>query len=144
MTDRDILADALPTPIEALDPAVEAVPAIVRRRLAPAMPQDRLFAAIGTAVIVLIGGLLRLIGLGHPPGKIFDEIYYATEGDDLIRHGVEWNHTNNTGDFVVHPPLGKWLIGFGIWISERFPSLTPEFGWRIAPMLFGTGVIWMT
>jgi dolichyl-phosphate-mannose-protein mannosyltransferase len=90
-----------------------SVPAIVRRRLAPDRPDDRVFGWVGTAVVVLIAGTLRLLGLSHPPGKIFDEVYYATEGDDLFRHGVAWNAANDTGDFVVHPPLGKWLIGSG-------------------------------
>ena len=73
-----------------------------------------------------------------PPGKIFDEIYYATEGHDLFKHGVEWNATSNTGDFVVHPPLGKWIIGVGEWIFEY-----NEFGWRIMPAVFGTLAILM-
>ncbi len=95
------------------------VPQVVRRRLDPPMPDDRGFSWIGTGVVVAIAAALRLIGLSHPPGKIFDEIYYATEGNDLIQHGVEWNHTLNTGDFVVHPPLGKWLIGVGEWVFQR-------------------------
>src|SRR5262245_22532219 len=96
-----------------------AVPEIVRRRLAPRMPDDNVFSWIGTAVVVAIAGIIRLVGLSHPPGKIFDEIYYATEGNDLFRHGVEWNATQNSGDFVVHPPLGKWLIGTGEWFFHR-------------------------
>jgi hypothetical protein len=129
-------------------PAVQ-IPAIVRRRLAPEQPTDRLVANVGTAVVVLLALVLRLIGLGHPKGKIFDEIYYATEGDDLIHHGVEWNHTTHTGDFVVHPPLGKWLIGLGEYLSRELKHLTGwnfltlEFGWRIMPAIFGTLAIWL-
>jgi dolichyl-phosphate-mannose-protein mannosyltransferase len=115
-----------------------SVPEAVRRRLAPTLPDDRLFSWVVTIFITVIAGVLRLIGLAHPqPGatqdKIFDEIYYATEGHDMITHGVEWNATNNTGDFVVHPPLGKWIIGFGEWITHY-----NSFGWRIMPMVFGT------
>lgn len=101
------------------DPARVAVPEIVRRRLAPKLPDDRTFAWIGTAAVTILAGVLRLVGLSHPPGKIFDEIYYATEGNDLFRHGVEWNAAQNTGDFVVHPSLGKWLIGTGEWFFAR-------------------------
>ena len=58
----------------------------------PKLPDDRAFAWIGTAVVVAIAGVLRLVGLrATRPGKIFDEIYYATEGNDLFTHGVEWN-----------------------------------------------------
>ena len=35
--------------------------------------------------------MLRLAQLDQPAGKVFDEIYYATEGWDLLEHGVEWN-----------------------------------------------------
>jgi len=109
------------------------VPEIVRRRLAPEMPSDGWFSWIGTLVVVAIAGVLRFVNLSKPPGKIFDEIYYATEGHDMITHGVEWNATTNTGDFVVHPPLGKWLIGVGEWLFKY-----NEFGWRFMPAVFGT------
>jgi dolichyl-phosphate-mannose-protein mannosyltransferase len=104
-----------------------------RRRLAPPLPTDRLGSWLATGVIVLIAGVLRLVGLGWPKGKIFDEVYYATEGHDLLQHGVEWNATNNNGDFVVHPPLGKWLIGLGEWVFGY-----NEFGWRISAAVAGT------
>jgi dolichyl-phosphate-mannose-protein mannosyltransferase len=109
---------------------------MVRRRLVPPMPDDRWGSWLATGVVVLIGAILRLVGLGWPKGKIFDEIYYATEGHDLFTHGVEWNATNNNGDFVVHPPLGKWIIGVGEWLFGY-----NEFGWRIAAAVFGIGSI---
>jgi dolichyl-phosphate-mannose-protein mannosyltransferase len=131
----DVDAGAPASPAPATRPAV---PDVVRRRLAPEMPDDRLLAWVGTAVVVAISAVLRLVGLAHPNpsqnnGKIFDEIYYATEGHDLFTHGVEWNATTNTGDFVVHPPLGKWLIGVGEWMFSY-----STFGWRFMPMIFGT------
>jgi dolichyl-phosphate-mannose-protein mannosyltransferase len=109
------------------------VPAIVRRRLDPKMPDDTVLSWVGTLLVTVIAGVLRFMNLGHPPGKIFDEIYYATEGHDLLVHGIEWNAANNTGDFVVHPPLGKWLIGFGEWMFKY-----NEFGWRFMPAVVGT------
>ena len=114
------------------------IPDVVRRRLAPALPNDRLFSWAATLLITFVAFVLRLIGLAHPQpaetqDKIFDEIYYATEGHDLFKHGVEWNAQTNTGDFVVHPPLGKWIIGLG---EQIFGYNT--FGWRIMPAVFGT------
>ncbi|HEV7897371.1 MAG TPA: phospholipid carrier-dependent glycosyltransferase [Planosporangium sp.] len=109
-----------------------SVPEPVRRRLLPRVGRDPR-SWLATAVIVIIAGALRLIGLANPPGKIFDETYYATEGQELFDHGVEWRPENNAGDFVVHPPLGKWIIGAGEWLWGR-----NEFGWRIAAALFGT------
>ncbi|MBO0870459.1 MAG: phospholipid carrier-dependent glycosyltransferase [Micromonosporaceae bacterium] len=99
------------------------------------MPNDSFWSWIATFVIVVIGAVLRLVDLGWPPGKIFDEVYYATEGDDLFQHGVEWNHSANNADYVVHPPLGKWLIGLGEWAFRG--HFNAEFGWRIAPAIAG-------
>ncbi|HKT06248.1 MAG TPA: phospholipid carrier-dependent glycosyltransferase [Rugosimonospora sp.] len=108
-------------------------PDVQRRRLGPSLPDDRFASWLGTGVVVFIAAVLRLVGLGWPKGKIFDEVYYATEGHDLLVHGVEWNATNNNGDFVVHPPLGKWIIGLGEWIFGY-----NEFGWRISAAVAGT------
>jgi dolichyl-phosphate-mannose-protein mannosyltransferase len=118
-----------------------AVPDPVRRRLAPRIGRDPR-SWLATGVIVLIAGALRVIGLAHPPGKIFDETYYATEGQELFDHGVEWRPEDNRGDFVVHPPLGKWIIGTGEWLFGRNGHggwlSHGEFGWRIAAAVFGT------
>ncbi|HEX5541720.1 MAG TPA: phospholipid carrier-dependent glycosyltransferase [Micromonospora sp.] len=126
------------------------VPGIIRRRLAPADARLDRWSWAATGVVVLIAALLRLVGLGHPKGKIFDEIYYARDGWALIDRGVEWNYQDNTASFVVHPPLGKWLIGLGEWAfgysdtehgitaAGHLVTLSPEVGWRISAALFGT------
>ncbi|NJC69406.1 phospholipid carrier-dependent glycosyltransferase [Planosporangium thailandense] len=123
------------------DDAVPAVPEAVRRRLLPRVgPDPRSWVATG--VIVLIALALRLIGLAHPRGKIFDETYYATEGQELFDHNVEWKPETSSGDFVVHPPLGKWIIGVGEWLFGRDGHghwlTNGEFGWRISAVVFGT------
>ncbi|HEU4425135.1 MAG TPA: phospholipid carrier-dependent glycosyltransferase [Pilimelia sp.] len=107
---------------------------MVRRRLAPrrATREQYVYSWIGTGVVTVIAAILRLIGLDHPKGKIFDETYYATEGWGLINHGVEWNEKDNTAAYVVHPPLGKWAIGLGEWIFGY-----DEFGWRISAVVAG-------
>jgi dolichyl-phosphate-mannose-protein mannosyltransferase len=111
----------------------------LRDRLAQGLPADR-YSWLATGLIVFVAGILRLVGIGHPPGKIFDEIYYATEGAELFQHGVEWRPETNTGDYVVHPPLGKWLIGLGEWVYAQL-SGTPfgetETGWRISAAVAG-------
>jgi dolichyl-phosphate-mannose--protein O-mannosyl transferase len=122
-------------------PLLSPVPEQVRRRLEPRAARDPK-SWLPTGVVVLIAAALRFISLAHPPGKIFDEIYYATEGQELFDHGVEWRPQDNRGDFVVHPPLGKWLIGVGEWLFGRGGHggwLTHgEFGWRISAAVFGT------
>ena len=109
------------------------------------------------AWVVAIAAILRFVKLGFPPELVFDELYYANEGQELLDHGVEWrydydearNITADHGvDFVVHPPLGKWLIGIGIWIARQFgdaPVYTSissgSFGWRLMPAIFGVASV---
>ena len=82
-----------------------------------------------------IGALFRLWHLASIKGFIFDEIYYAKDAHSLIQHGVELT-ANGAPDFIVHPPMGKWLIGLGI---QAFGF--NEFGWRIAAALIGSASI---
>ena len=101
-----------------------------------------------TGVVGVIAALLRLIGLNHPKTLMFDEIYYVKDAYSLWRLGYEgsWAHNSDAafaaGDFsglsdeaayVVHPQLGKWLIGAGM---EVFGPASP-FGWRIMPAIAG-------
>jgi dolichyl-phosphate-mannose-protein mannosyltransferase len=116
---------------EAADQA-PAVPEITRRRLAPPMPSDGWQSWVATAVVVAIAATLRLVRLGRPKGQIFDEIYYAVDARHLLQHGVEWDDNSHTGSFVVHPPLGKWIIGLG---EKAFGY--HEFGWRISAVVAG-------
>nr|WP_229783704.1 glycosyltransferase family 39 protein [Pilimelia anulata] len=108
---------------------------MTRRRLTPYPAGARAYAWswLPTLVVTAIAGMLRVIGLGSPKGKIFDETYYATEAHGLLSYGVEWNFEQNTAAYVVHPPLGKWLIAVG----ERLFGYD-EFGWRIAAAAAGT------
>ena len=115
------------------DPA--GIPAVTRRRLSGmwATRREYLWSWVATALVTLIAGALRLVNLGHPKGKIFDEVYYATEGWALVNRGVEWNEKDNVASYVVHPPLGKWLIGLG-----ELAFGYNEFGWRIGAAVAGT------
>ncbi len=116
----------------AAEPGRTPVPELTRRRLVPPMPADGALSWIATGLITAAAAIIRLVGLSKPTGMIFDEIYYAPEGQDLIHHGVEWDRANNTGAFVVHPPLGKWLIGGAQAIFGEH-----EFGWRFASAVAG-------
>ncbi|WDZ86719.1 phospholipid carrier-dependent glycosyltransferase [Micromonospora cathayae] len=126
------------------------LPDVVRRRLATIDGRLDGNSWLATAVVVAIAAILRLVGLSDIKGKIFDEVYYARDGWALVEHGVEWNFKDNAPSYVVHPPLGKWLIGLGEWafgyqdaehnISVPGALLTtaPEFGWRISAVIAGT------
>lgn len=90
--------------------------------------------AIAPLVIALFSFILRIKDLGRPQGFVFDEVYYVDGARDLLKYGVEV--TGDKPEFIVHPPLGKWLIALGIkFFGDR------EFGWRIASAIIGTLLI---
>ena len=149
MVTSGVLTEPQPT-VESDDPPLPvlpvaesddlAVPETTRRRLAKWRDRDPL-SWVYIAIVVLIGAALRLINLAHPKGKIFDEVYYAIEGNSMLHHGVEWDvkvdngveTVQNSAKYVVHPPLGKWCIALGEWIFGY-----NEFGWRISAAVFGS------
>jgi dolichyl-phosphate-mannose--protein O-mannosyl transferase len=86
-----------------------------------------------TALVTVLAGFTRFWAVGYPHGKNFDEVYYATEAKELLRYGYE---DNRGYMFIVHPPVGKWLIG----LSSHFwhsPQHLDAFGWRVAPAVAG-------
>ena len=105
---------------------------------------------LGLLVIAVAAAFTRFWALGFPPGRNavpnhgfnFDEVYYATEAQEMLRFGYE----DNRGYlFIVHPPLGKWLIAGSEWFqglidggkysSEAY--LSNSMGWRVMPAVFG-------
>ena len=94
------------------------------------MPADRALSWVATAVVTLVAATIRLWGIGFPEAKQFDEVYYATEGTEMLRNGYE----NNPGYmFIVHPPLGKWLVAAGIRLFGD-----DAVGWRVPSAIAGT------
>jgi dolichyl-phosphate-mannose-protein mannosyltransferase len=118
------------------DSSARSLPAVIRRRLAPIERQFDGNTTLAFGIVTLIAGVLRFMGLSKPPGKIFDETYYATDAHNLWRLGYEWDDKNNTAGYVVHPPLGKWIIGLG---EQMFGY--HETGWRFFSAVFGTASI---
>jgi dolichyl-phosphate-mannose--protein O-mannosyl transferase len=103
----------------------------------PPMPNDALRGWIVTAIITLIGGVIRFWHLGYRTDggtPLFDEKYYAVQAAEMIRNGgVEDNQAYGV---IVHPPLGKQLIAIGELIFGYNPT-----GWRFASAVAGTLVI---
>jgi dolichyl-phosphate-mannose--protein O-mannosyl transferase len=112
---------------------------------------DRFWGWVGPLVVTAVGGWLRFWRLDRPRVLVFDETYYVKEAASLLRVGYElrnkskvkvdelWNAGNTnvfdtTADFVVHPPLGKWMIGAG---ELLFGTASP-WGWRFAVATCGT------
>ncbi len=131
------MALTLTPPVSAAGEPAEApaVPDAVRRRLSPLAPPDPR-SWLWTGLVAVVAAVLRLIGVTHPRGKIFDEIYYATDAHNLLKYGVEWDDKTNGPAFVVHPPLGKWAIALG----ERLFGYN-ELGWRIASVVAGVAAV---
>ncbi|MEV0614895.1 phospholipid carrier-dependent glycosyltransferase [Nonomuraea sp. NPDC050404] len=128
----------------------------VRDRVIPPMRGSVFWGWAGPLLITLFGGILRFIGLGHPKSVVFDETYYMKDAFSLITHGVEKvtikdadkgilagntdifqacspQDFEKCASYVVHPPLGKWMIGLGEWMFGLNP-----FGWRFAAAVIGT------
>ena len=81
--------------------------------------------------ILLFSALTRFINLGRPSELVFDEVYYVDGAKDYLAHGVELD--KGSAEFIVHPPVGKWLIALGIKVFGDNP-----FGWRFTAALIGT------
>ena len=123
-----------PAPVtdEPAPTGIRKVPDVVRRRLSTLDNWLNPYSWLVTGVIVAISAILRLTGLNHPRNHVFDEVYYPTDAWDMLQHGVEWDEKTNGPAYVVHPPLGKWLIALG----ELAFGNTPV-GWRVPTAVAG-------
>ncbi|MFS0854567.1 dolichyl-phosphate-mannose--protein mannosyltransferase [Microbacterium sp. 179-I 3D4 NHS] len=102
--------------------------------------------------VTLLAAALRLVGVGHPHELAFDETYYVKDAWSLWTLGYEgtWGDgaddafvtlpelpLSEKGSFVVHPPLGKWLIALGMALGGPDDSS----GWRLATAVLGTASV---
>jgi dolichyl-phosphate-mannose-protein mannosyltransferase len=101
-----------------------------RRQGRPPLPADRRLAAVLTAVLALGTFAGRVRGITYPKDLLFDEAYYPPEAHELLRWGYEYNRGYT---FIVHPPLGKWLIAVG----EQLFGYN-SLGWRLPSAVAGT------
>lgn len=108
----------------------------------------------GPLLVTLLAGVLRFWNLGSPKAVIFDETYYAKDAWALVHRGFEVSWDKNANDlvlklgdqiqiptdaaYVVHPPVGKYVIGLG----ELMFGFNP-FGWRFMTALLGTLAVLM-
>ncbi|WP_372514355.1 dolichyl-phosphate-mannose--protein mannosyltransferase [Streptomyces fragilis] len=107
---------------------------------------------VGPLLVTLVAGLLRFRDLGSPRAVMFDETYYAKDAWALVHRGFELSWPKDVdkqiierfGDvplptdaaYVVHPPVGKYVIGLG----ELMFGLDP-FGWRFMTAVLGTASV---
>ncbi len=100
-------------------------------------------------LITALAAWLRLSQLDQPHDLTFDETYYVKDAFTLLQSGYERQWPDEGADeqflagephplgepsYVVHPPLGKWLIGLGMLVFGTDNGL----GWRFASALAGT------
>jgi dolichyl-phosphate-mannose-protein mannosyltransferase len=112
-------------------------------------PSLRLWFWLIPAITAVLGGILRFVRLDTPRNLVFDETYYVKDGYSFLMSGYEraWPEKANdsfiagnpgvllnTPEYVVHPPVGKWMIASGMWL---FGPDNP-FGWRFGAALTGT------
>ncbi|WP_292857345.1 phospholipid carrier-dependent glycosyltransferase [Microbacterium sp.] len=123
-----------------------------RLRVAADPRLARLYGWLAPLLVTLLAGILRFWNLGHPHSLVFDETYYVKDawsqwnlgyaatwpdGADARFAAGETDIFTTDPSFVVHPPLGKYLIGAGMWLFGPDDS----FGWRFATALFGTALV---
>lgn len=107
-----------------------------------------------TFLWVALAAALRFWRLGTPNNLIFDETYYAKDAYSLLKNGVEREFIDNVDSlilegvtdifsdspsYVVHPPLGKWMIATG----EAIFGLN-AFGWRSMMAFLGVAAVAIT
>ncbi|WP_026082872.1 dolichyl-phosphate-mannose--protein mannosyltransferase [Mastigocladopsis repens] len=89
---------------------------------------------IGIAGVFLLSLTLRFWGLGRFNTFVFDEVYYAKFGNNYLTH---------TPFFDGHPPLGKYLIGIGIWIGNHIPFWQDEVNGFTGSVISPLSYRWM-
>ncbi|MCX6478292.1 MAG: hypothetical protein NT044_02700, partial [Micrococcales bacterium] len=107
---------------------------------------------IGFASVMVIAALTRLWNLGYPAKLVFDETYYVKdaltlsaeghekswpEGADVAFHSGDVSGYLSDAAFVVHPPLGKWLIASGMWLAGSDQAT----GWRLSTAILGIATV---
>ncbi|ADG73753.1 glycosyl transferase family 39 [Cellulomonas flavigena DSM 20109] len=121
-----------------------------------ATPRARLHGWLWPLAVTALAGFLRLWDLGRPHRLVFDETYYVKQAYSMLMHGyeAEWGQEPNprfeAGDvsmldpskpeYVVHPPLGKWMIALGIRLGGGVES---SAAWRLAAAVCGTLAVLM-
>lgn len=120
----------------------------VHARLIESTVRRRLWELGLPLLVIAIGAVLRLWNLGHPRSLVFDETFYVKDAWTLWNLGFEgaWPESPDPGfaagdvdtftgapSFVVHPPLGKWIIGLGMGALGADDSV----GWRLATAIVG-------
>ncbi len=101
----------------------------------------------------IVAFVTRFWNLNHPHALVFDETYYVKGAFSLRTQGFEGSWAENANDlflkgdysglsatepdYVVHPPLGKWLMAAG----QALFGGDNGVGWRFTTALLGVGAV---
>lgn len=111
---------------------------------------DRFWGVFGALLVTAVAAGARLWELGRPGKLVFDETYYVKEGWSLASLGFEaaWpdepnpafeagdvsSYRTDEAEYVVHPPVGKWMIALGM---RLMGGAQDPMAWRIASAVIG-------
>ncbi|WP_435862354.1 dolichyl-phosphate-mannose--protein mannosyltransferase [Streptomyces phaeochromogenes] len=141
---RDLLVPPFPEPGTRVGEALGLSPALTYRVM-------KAMGWVGPVLVAVLAGAIRFWHLGLPRSVAFDETYYAKDAWALLKLGYEgtWPDRkiadpqiladpqviplSDTGAFMAHPPMGKWVIALGEWMFGLNP-----FGWRFMTAVLGT------
>ncbi len=116
--------------------------------------RQRLWFWGGPLLVLLLAAVLRFWNIANPHTLVFDETFYVKDAWSLFNRGYEttWpegadesfargdtNIFNTAASYVVHPPFGKWLIGWGMALVGPASSL----GWRFTVAIAGLVIVWL-
>lgn len=149
------LTDASPEHPDA-HPAAREPTAPRRDLLAPLRtPRARRIIDLAAPIgVVALAATLRFANLGNPHELVFDETYYVKDAYSLWQLGYEGQWPDDANDafvdgtstlqsapsFVVHPPLGKWILGLGMGLG----GIDDPFAWRWPAAVIGVLVVVLT
>ncbi|MBV9270467.1 MAG: phospholipid carrier-dependent glycosyltransferase [Candidatus Eremiobacteraeota bacterium] len=85
--------------------------------------------------ITVFSFLTLYVNYWFPPGKIFDEIYFARAAEEYLRRQYIYENT--------HPPVTKLLITFSTMMFGGLPGGDTSYGWRFLDVVFGALVVWL-
>ncbi|MGP7960280.1 dolichyl-phosphate-mannose--protein mannosyltransferase [Sanguibacter sp. A247] len=115
---------------------------------------DRLWGWLGPLLVTVLAAVLRLWDLGRPATLVFDETYYVKQAYTLLEVGYDaaWPDEPNArfeagdrnifldrADYVVHPPVGKWMIALGM----KLGGAENPWAWRLATAVVGILGVWI-
>ncbi|CEA07486.1 putative dolichyl-phosphate-mannose--protein mannosyltransferase [Arthrobacter saudimassiliensis] len=130
------------------DPAAAFRYPVLVERLGALRLDRRAAGWIAALAAAVVAGILRFTRLGEPSSLVFDETYYVKDAFSYLQSGYEraWpedaNDSFNSGspvgpldepEYVVHPPVGKWMIALGMHLF----GADNAFGWRFGAAAAG-------